>query len=129
MKKKLYVILSISVLLFTVYFILNKWNIDIYTESLRLYPNDKIDLKITIGDNVVFNDTLQRNLGGYPVHIVHPMRIGYHRISVSSNLVNIHENKKVFLFFNEYILIYYLLDKNNQPAVRIDKGRGRFGFE
>lgn len=130
MKKKFYVILFICFILFAMFFMLNKWNINIYMESLQSPPGDKIDLKIVIDDKVVFNDTLQQNLGGYPTHIVHPMRIGYHTISISSEQANFQESKKVFLFFYNYILLYYSFDEiSNKPALYLSKGKGEFGFE
>lgn len=130
MKKKLYIILLIISLSLISFVTLVKWDIDIYMESNPLPPKDKIDLNIIIDDQIVFNDTLKKKLGGYPTHITHPIRIGYHTISVFSKQANIQYEKKVFLCFNNFLLLYYSFDeKNDCPAFFIDRGKGRFGFE
>lgn len=130
MKNKFYIVVLICFLLSMGFILFNKWNIDIYMESTIPFPKDKIDLKMIIDNQIVFNDTLKQNLGGYPTHIASPLRIGYHTISVSSNQANIHKCEKFFLLFNNYILLYYVSDeRNNNSTFILKKESGRFGFE
>lgn len=130
MKNKYIIILCVCIVLSIAFAVLNKRNVNIYMESMLSPPNDKIDLKLIIDDEIVFNDTLQRNLALYPTHITHSMRIGHHTISISSNQMNIHEEKEVFLLSNDYLLLYYSFDeRNNKPTFYLRKGRGDFGFE
>ena len=130
MKKRLSILLLFGFSLLIIFAGLTKWNFDIYMESTRLPPKDRVDIKVIIDNQVIFEDTLQQNLAGFPTHNTHPMRIGYHTVSISSEQENICLEKKMFLFFNNYLLLYYSFDeRNNKPSFFLDKGKGHFGFE
>lgn len=99
-------------------------------ESTSPPPYDKIDLKISIDNEIIFNDTLRRNPFSFPTHIECPMHIGFHTISVSSEKFNMHIEKDIFIFFNHHIAMYYGLDTTNiKPYLDIIKGSGGFGYE
>lgn len=108
-----------------------KWNVDIYLESTPPPPRDKIDLKLSIDNEIVFNDTLCRNPFSFPTHFKYPMRTGFHTISLSSNKANIQIEKEVFIFFYHHLAIYYLgYDTTTfEPIVHVIKGAGAFGYE
>lgn len=96
-------------------------------ESTPSSPNDTIDLKITIDNTVIFDDTLHRNPYSFPTHIEYPMRIGFHTISVSSEKVNFYGEEKVFLFFNQYIYIMYLgVLNDSKPIFNLSTGYNPF---
>lgn len=100
-------------------------------ESTPPPPYDKIDLKVSIDNEIIFDDTLKRNPFSFPIHIEYPIRIGFHTISLSSEKVNMQIKKDVFIFLNHHLAIYYFgYDTTNiQPIVHIIKGRGGFGYE
>ncbi|MBK5723156.1 hypothetical protein JGH11_20020 [Dysgonomonas sp. Marseille-P4677] len=100
-------------------------------ESTSPIPRDKIDLKVSIDNEIIFDDTLKRNPFSYPTHIEYPMRIGFHNISLSSEKANIQIKKDAFIFFNHHLAIYYFgYDTISfEPIVHIIKGTGGFGYE
>lgn len=130
MKKKIYITISICVLITIIFLLSVKWNMNIFMESTSPPPYDKIDLKVSFDNKIIFDDTLQRNPFSFPTHIECPMRIGFHTISLSSKKVNMQVKKDVFIFFNHHIAVYYGFDTTNiEPVVHIIKGSGRFGYE
>lgn len=131
MKKKLFIITSICILITVIFLLSIRWNLDIYMESTPPPPRDKIDLKVSIDNEIIFDDTLKRNPFSYPTHIEYPMRIGFHTISLSSEKANIQINKNIFIFFNHHLAIYYFgCDTiDTKPIVHIMKGSGGFGYE
>lgn len=129
MKKKKYII-ALTFCLIILFLLLRKWNVDIYMESVAERPHDKIDLKVMINDNIAFNDTLQKNPFSFPTHIVHPMRIGFHTISVSSKMGNFQQSQEIFVFFNYHIALYYGGDPTkNTAGVFIVTRAGIFAYE
>ncbi len=117
------IIITILILLST-----RKWNTDFYMESLA--PDDKIDLQISIDDEVIFDDTLRKNPFSYPTHFSYPMHIGYHKITMKSNKVNYQKSEEFFLFFNQHIALYYSNDSiNRKPTIYLSKRHGIFTIE
>ncbi|MDU1893070.1 MAG: hypothetical protein E6767_20530 [Dysgonomonas sp.] len=131
MKKKIFITILICLSISVIFFLSVEWNVDIYMESTPPRPHDKIDLKISIDNEIIFNDTLQRNPFSYPTHIEYPMRIGFHTISLSSEKANIQIKKDIFIFVNHHLAIYYFgFDTiSMEPIVHIIKGNGDFGYE
>jgi len=130
MKKKI-IILLISILTILVVILLSKkWETDIIMESIPQPPNDKIDLQIMIDNEIVFNDTLSKNPFDYPTHIEHPMRIGFHTISMYSKIANLQKSEKFFLLFNQHLALYYGNDSiNNNPVIHFRVQSGEFYYE
>lgn len=119
MKKKVFIAISMCVLLTVVFLLSNKWNTPIYMGAVPLSPKDKIDLKISIDDEIIFNDTLHSfNF------IRYPMRVGYHTISISSKKVDYQRNDRIFIFFHQYIFLEYsgISASENVPVFKLGKG-------
>ncbi len=122
MKKIIFIaffVLLIIVVLFSV-----KRDTDIYIDLSPFSFDEKIDMQIVIDDEVIFNDTLKNNFLDHPTLIIHPMRMGFHTISVCSQKTNIHKSESFFLLFNQYLALYC-----GENTVYIDKGNGIFYYE
>ncbi|MDU1893068.1 MAG: hypothetical protein E6767_20520 [Dysgonomonas sp.] len=130
-RTRIFIILFTCIIVFVVLLFSKKWNADIYMESTPPIPYDKIDLKVLIDDTTIFDDTLERNPYNFPTHIVYPMRIGFHNISVSSKKVDFHKTERIFWLCNQHYAIYYLgISKpTNEPAFFMIKRSGFFSYE
>jgi hypothetical protein len=131
-RKKL--ILQIVLGLFTAFILflfLHKWNTNIYMELTGPKDCNRIDLKMEIGEKVVFNDTLSIQLFNFPQHIKYPLRIGYHDITVTSNKIGLHEKRRIFLMFNQFIATNYhgISKLHNEPSFIIWTGNNPFRYE
>lgn len=130
MKKIIYITISICILLTVISLLSIKWDLDIFMESTTPPPHDKVDLKLSIDNEIVFNDTLQRNPFSFPTHIKYPVRVGFHTISLSSKKANLQIEKEFFIFFNHHIAMYYGYDTTNRESgIDIVKGTGEFAYE
>lgn len=131
MREKVFITILICIPIVLLLLLSVKWNTNIYMESTAKPPHDKIDLKLSIDSEIVFDDTLQKNPFSYPTHIQHPLRIGFHTISVSSKKVNLQKEENFFIFLNQHIALYYYgFDTTNiKPVIYIIKRNGAFGYE
>ncbi len=83
-----------------------KRNTNIYLSLAGYSPYDRIDMQIDIDGERLFSDTVIYS-AFIPDKLNHSMRLGFHQISVKSNSLNIREDKTIFLFFNQYIIIEF----------------------
>lgn len=83
-----------------------KWETNIYLNLLNYSQYEKIDMKVEIDDQLIFNDTVHYH-NFIPSKIKYPLRIGFHKIFISSDKAGIDREKYIFLFFNQYIIIQF----------------------
>lgn len=104
--------------------LLVKKNTDIYLSVAGHYPYDRLDMQIEIDGEQIFFDTVYYS-AFLPQKIQSSLNIGFHNISVKSHLLGIKKEKKVFLFFNQYILIEFfnevdLVRENPEFSIKTD---------
>jgi hypothetical protein len=106
---KKYIILKIVLVLIIVLIIVFsfiKTSTNIYIGNYSYYGRS-IDIQLKIDDILILNDSLYNNPFGC-INIKEKLGYGIHKINVSSKKANVNQEKKIFLFFNQYINIEFL---------------------
>lgn len=85
---------------------------DVYIRMDDYRVLDRIDMLVKIDGEEVINDTVTYH-AFIPIKIKHPMRLGFHKVKVSSTIANLKTQKTVFLFFRQYLLIEFFAQKDN----------------
>ena len=103
MKKKVVVIISLLVLVVLVF---KKNETDLYIGIASTAQFSSLDFEVKIDDKVVFNDTIYYRPKGY-FNVKERLRIGFHKIEISSIRALLTKKKHVFIFFNQHIVIEF----------------------
>lgn len=106
MRKKTISAIKLVILLIIVIILVHKKDTDVYLSLAGYSPYGSIDMQVDIDNEHVFSDTVSYT-ALIPKKINLPMRLGFHRVSVESNLLRIKKDKIIFLFFNQFIMIEF----------------------
>lgn len=106
MREKITFTTILIIIIACIVILVQKRDTNIYLSLAGYYPYDRIDMRIDIDGERIFSDTVIYS-AFIPDKISRSMRLGFHQISVESNSLNIREDKTIFLFFNQYIIIEF----------------------
>ena len=82
-----------------------KWRTPFYLDYYKDDQFNKIDIQIKIDDRIIYNDSLTHT--DFPINqcFNHPLRMGYHKLYLSSNMLDIEKEEDIFIIFNQYVSI------------------------
>ena len=106
--KKIFILISLFIVIFIIMFCCIKVNTSIYIgdHSGRIRPY--VDIQLKIDGNVILNDSLTHYIHCLPEFEVRKkLSWGFHKISISSNKENVKKEKTIFLLPNQYIYIEF----------------------
>jgi hypothetical protein len=125
--KKIALIGLIIVTVIICYFLFRENKVKIYL--LMANPSRNIDVSVKIDNKTVFNDSLSYH--PYKAEIVEKkLSFGTYKISVGSDKAKITNQRNIFVFFDQNIVIQYSpKDEINQNGFSIDNSFTPFYFE
>ncbi len=66
-----------------------------------------VDFQMKINDRLVFDDTIHYNPFDY-IKIKEKLRLGRHKITITSKKAEINQSTSIFLFVNQYIVVEFI---------------------
>ena len=127
-KLKKFGIFILAVLIIAVIYLFSRENkVKIYLHIAN--PSENIDLTVKIGNRQIFKDSLRYH--PYQAEIIEEnLKFGIYTISVSSNKAGVRDEREIFVFYDQYIVVqYYPKSDINEKGLDIDNMFTPFRFE
>lgn len=102
--KKIYI--PLALLLVLVLLLIRKRETDFYIGLTGTSQYDVIDIEVRLNDKLIFDDSVYYHPHGYR-NVGEKLRMGFHKIHVSSEKAAIETEKKIFLILNHHVVIEF----------------------